>query len=217
MDYCVPFSVTAYVHVSIQITQPQQLSQVLVKMNHSCSLNPGQLEALVLTTGCVGLLSYVATAFAIVAAIGFYKAHQVFSQRLVIYLQISTLVCAGVRTVQAAVVYQNIVGLCKTLAFLMQYAMWLKISLTSWITLYLYVLAEFNCNLNGKKHGAFYVISSVLVPLPFSCPPLFTNTYGPAGAWCSIKGTDRNCEPLRTGMIEQFALWDGPLALLTEV
>jgi len=122
-----------------------------VKMNDSCPLNPGQLEALVLTTGCVGLLSYVVTAFAIVAAIGFYKAHQVFSQRLVIYLLISTLVCVGVRTVQAAVVYQNIVGLCKTLAFLMQYAMWLKISLTSWITLYLYVLAEFNRNLNGKK------------------------------------------------------------------
>jgi len=45
--------------------------------------------------GCVGLLSYVASAFAIVTAIGFYKAHQVFSQRLVLYLLISALVYSG--------------------------------------------------------------------------------------------------------------------------
>ena len=103
-------------------------------MNRSCSLNPGQFEVLVATTGCVGLLSYVASAFAIVAAIGFYKAHQVFSQRLVLYLLSSTLVCAGIRVVQAAVIYQNVQELCKTLGFLLQYAVWLKTLFIFWIT-----------------------------------------------------------------------------------
>ena len=184
-------------------------------MNHSCSLDPGQLEVLVVTSGCVGLLSYVASAFAIVTAVGFYKAHQVFSQRLVLYLLISTLVYSGVLVVQSEVVYQNIQELCKTLAFLMQYAMWLKTSFICWITFYLYVLAEFNRNLNGRKHEAVYVISSVVMPLLLAFVPLFTNTYGPAGAWCWIKGTDSNCKRLITGMIEQFALWYGPLIILT--
>ena len=170
-------------------------------MNCSCSLNPGQFEVLVATTGCVGLLSYVASAFAIVAAIGFYKAHQVFSQRLVLYLLSSTLVFAGIRVVQAAVIYQNVQELCKKLGFLLQYAVWLK---TSFIR-----------NLNKRKHEALYVVSSVLIPLPTAIVPLFTNTYGPAGAWCWINGTDSNCERLLTGMIEQFALWYGPLIILT--
>ena len=172
-------------------------------MNRSCSLNPGQLEVLVATTGCVGLLSYVASAFAIVTAIGFYKAHQVFSQRLVLYLLSSTLVCAGIRVVQAAVIYQNVQELCKKLGFLLQYAVWLK---TSFIR-----------NLNKRKHEALYVVSSVLIPLPIAIVPLFTNTYGPAGAWCWINGTDSNCERLLTGMIEQFALWYGPIVGLTVV
>jgi len=184
-------------------------------MNRSCSLNPGQLKGLVVTTGCVGLLSYVASAFAIVAATGFYKAHQVFSQRLVLYLLISTLVYSGILVLQSELIYQNIQELCKSLAFLMQYAMWLKTSFIFWITVYLFTLAEFSRNLNKRKHEALYVVSSVLIPLPIACVPLFTNTYGPAGAWCWIKGTDSNCERLISGMIEQFALWYGPLIILT--
>ena len=172
-----------------------------------------------ITTGCVGLLSCVASAFAIVTAIGFYKAHQVVSQRLVLYLLSSTLVCAGIQVVQAAVIYQNILVLCKTLAFLNQYSALLKMIFTSWITFYLYVLVEFSHNLNKRKHEVFYVISSLLmsIPLPTACVPLITNTYGQAGAWCWIKATDSNCEPLRTGMIEQFALWYGPIVVLTVV
>ena len=96
---------------------------------------------------------------------------------------------------QAAVIYQNIQELCKKLGFLLQYAVWLK---TSFIR-----------NLNKRKHEALYVVSSVLIPLPTAIVPLFTNTYGPAGAWCWINGTDSNCERLLTGMIEQFALWYG--------
>jgi len=171
----------------------------------------------VITTGCVGLLSYVASAFAIVTAIGFYKAHQVFSQRLVLYLLISTLVFSGMRVVQAAMVYQNILVLCKSLAFLNQYFALLKMIFTSWITFYLYMLVEFSHNLNKRKHEVFYVISSLLIPLPTACVPLITNTYGQAGAWCWIKATDSNCEPLRTGTIEQFALWYGPIIVLTVV
>jgi len=132
-------------------------------MNTSCSFEPGQLEVLVITTGCVGLLSYVASAFAIVTAIGFYKAHQVFSQRLVLYLLISTLVFSGMRVVQAAMVYQNILVLCKSLAFLNQYFALLKMIFTSWITFYLYMLVEFSHNLNKRKHEVFYVISSLLI------------------------------------------------------
>ena len=184
-------------------------------MNHNCSFEPGQLEVLVLTTGCISLLSFVASACAIVVAVGFYKAHKVFSQRLVLYLLTSALVYSGIRIVQSAVKYQNNPEMCKTPAFLLQYAAWLKMLCTSWIILYLYVLAEFTRNLNERKHEVFYVISSVLIPLPVAFVPLFTNTYGSAGALCWIKSTDSNCKTLRTGIIEQFVLWYGPLIVVT--
>ena len=137
------------------------------------------------------------------------------SQRLVLYLLISALIYSGILVVQSAVKYQNIPGLCKTPAFFLLYAGWLKMLFTSWITFYLYVLAEFSHNLNERKHEAVYVISSILIPLPVACVPLFTNTYGTiGGAWCWSKSTDSNCKPLRTGLIEQFVLWYGLLVVL---
>ena len=195
-----------------------QYSQVLgslVKMNNSCTFSPGQLEVLVITTSGVGLLSFVASAFAIVTAVGFYKAHKMFSQRLVLYVLTSVLAHSGVLVVQAAVKYTNILGLCKTLAFLLQYALGLKFLFIFWITFYLYLLAEFNCILNKGKHEAVYVISSVVIPLLLAFVPLFTNTYGlVGGAWCWIMSTDNNCKPLTAGVIEQFVLWYGPLVVL---
>ena len=184
-------------------------------MNSSCTFSPGQLEVLVITTSGVGLLSFVASAFAIVTAVGFYKAHKVFSQRLVLYVLTSVLAHSGVLVVQAAVKYTNILGLCKTLAFLLQYAIELMLFFNFWITFYLYVLAEFNCNLNKGRHEAVYVISSVVIPLLLAFVPFFTNSYGlVGGAWCWIMSTDSNCKPLRAGVIEQYALWYGPLVVL---
>jgi len=75
-------------------TSSQVLDCLLKTMNRSCSLNPGQLEVLVATTGCVGLLSYVASAFAIVTAIGFYKAHHgVLSETGALSPEFYTCVC----------------------------------------------------------------------------------------------------------------------------
>ena len=34
-----------------------------------------------------------------------------------------------------------------------------------------------------------------------------------AGAWCWIKATDDECHEIKAGVIEQFALWYGPLML----
>jgi len=186
-----------------------------MKMNHSCAFEPGQVEALVITTGSVGLLSFVVTACVTVVAIGFYKAHQVIFQRLVLYLLTSALVFSGTQVVQSAVNYQNIPGLCKTPALFLLYSGWLMMLFTSWITFYLYAFVEFNRNLNERKHEAVYVISSILIPLPVAFVPLITNTYGSLeGAWCWIMSADSNCEPLRTGIIEQFVLWYGPLVVL---
>ena len=184
-------------------------------MNVTCSFDPWQLTVLVATNGGVALVSYLASAFAIVAAVGFYKAHQVFSQRLVLYLLTSALVFSGMRVVQATVKFQNVEELCKTLAFLNQYFAWLKVMFTSWITFYLYVLVEFSRNLNARKHEAVYVISFVLIPLPIATVPFFTSTYGSGGALCWIIMTDSNCRRLQAGMIEQVALWYGPLVVVT--
>jgi len=121
------------------------------------------------------------------------------------------LVFFGMRVVQVTVKYQNVEELCKT----GQYFAWLKMLFTSWITFYLYMLVELSHNLNARKHEAFYVISFVLIPLPIVCAPFFTSTYGSAGALCWIMATDSNCNRLTAGMIEQIAMWYGPLVVLT--
>jgi len=185
-------------------------------MNTSCGLDAWQLNVLATTRGCVALLSYVVCAAAIVTAVGFYKAHKVFYQRLVLYLLTAALILTGTRVVQTVVIYEMIQEeLCVVLGFLLEYTPWVRLMFTCWITFYLFMLTVCNYNPNTCKHEAAYVISSLLVPLPIACVPFITHTYGLAGAWCWIKATDADCSKLEAGVIEQFTLWYGPLFVLS--
>ena len=185
-----------------------------MSMNGTCgSLDPGQLEALAITRSSIALLSYVVTAFTIVTAIGFYGAHRVFSQRLVLYSLTAALVLSGIRVVQ--IVERVLEELCVPLAFLEEYVLWVKIAFTCWITFYLFMLTVCSCNPSQKCQEIVYVSVSVLLPLPFACVPFVTNSYGLAGAWCWIKATDDNCNTLEAGVVEQFALTFVPLLVIT--
>ena len=185
-------------------------------MNTSCSsIGPGQLEALALTRACIALLSYVVTAFVVATAIGYYKAHTVFSLRLVLYSLTAALVLSGIRVVQIMVQEKILIELCVPLAFLEEYVLWVKVLFTSWITFYLFSLTVCNCNPSQKCQEMVYVVTSVLLPLPFACVPFITQSYGLAKAWCWIKATDDNCATLEAGVIEQFALAFVPLLIIT--
>ena len=185
-------------------------------MNTSCSsIGPGQLEALALTRACIALLSYVVTAFVVATAIGYYKAHTVFSLRLVLYSLTAALVLSGIRVVQIMVQEKILIELCVPLAFLEEYVLWVKVLFTSWITFYLFSLTVCNCNPSQKCQEMVYVVTSVLLPLPFACVPFITQSYGLAKAWCWIKATDDNCATLEAGAIEQFALTFVPLLIFT--
>ena len=184
-----------------------------MSMNGTCgSLDPGQLEALAITRSSIALLSYVVTAFTIVTAIGFYKAHRVFSLRLVLYFLTAALAFSGIVVMQ---VFETIFELCVPLAFLEEYVLWVKIAFTCWITFYLFTLTVCSCNPSQKWQEIVYVSVSVLLPLPFACVPFVTNSYGLAGAWCWIKATDDDCNALVAGVAEQFALTFVPLLVIT--
>ena len=101
------------------------------------------------------------------------------------------------------------------LAFLGEYVLWVKVSFMCWITFYLFSLTVCNCNPSQKCQEMVYVVTSVLLPLPFACVPFITQSYGLAKAWCWIKATDDNCATLEAGVIEQFALAFVPLLIIT--
>ena len=124
-------------------------------MNTSCGLDAWQLNVLATTRGCVALLSYVVCAAAIVTAVGFYKAHKVFYQRLVLYLLTAALILTGTRVVQTVVIYEMIQEeLCVVLGFLLEYTPWVRLMFTCWITFYLFMLTVCNYNPNTCKHEA---------------------------------------------------------------
>ena len=183
-------------------------------MNGTCgSLDPGQLGALAITRSSIALLSYAVTTFTIVAAIGYYGAHKVFSQRLVLYSLTAALILSGIRVVQ--IVERVLEEICVPLAFLEEYVLWVKIAFTCWITFYLFMLTVCSCSSSRKCQEIVYVSVSVLLPLPFACVPVITNSYGLAGAWCWIRATDDGCNTLVAGVAEQFALTFVPLLVIT--
>ena len=59
-----------------------------------------------------------------------------------------------------------------------------------------------------------YVLVPIIIPLSFVWIPYLHDAYGLAGAWCWIRQTDEDCNPILAGKIEQYVLWYGPLFVL---
>ena len=69
------------------------------------------------------------------------------------------------------------------------------------------------CLKDFQKLEIGYVLFSILFPLLYSWIPFIHNSYGVSGAWCWIRDWKDDCATQKylEGIIEQFALWYGPL------
>jgi len=131
---------------------------------------------------------------------------------------ISTLFVSTVVALELVVKFQkesDIELICKVIGIVSEYAIWTKLLLTFWINFHLFLLTVLL-----RKYWWLefvYVLSSLAFPATFIWVPLLHDIYGLAGGWCWIRTMDNHCNELKAGIVEQFALWYGPVVLFTVV
>lgn len=64
---------------------------------------------------------------------------------------------------------------------------------------------------SGRPVQFLYFILIFILPILIFIIPFFGDLYGLSGATCWIKSVDENCTPIEMGVIEQYALWNGPI------
>ena len=180
-------------------------------------LTKGQLESLPLIFGSIGVVSFLFCCVAI-GSIVYCKAYQRSSHRLVLWLMISTLFVSAVVALELVVKFQkesDIELICEVIGIVSEYAIWTKLLLTFCINFHLFLLTVLL-----RKYWWLefvYVLSSLAFPATFVWVPLLHDIYGLAGGWCWIRTMDNQCNELKAGIVEQFALWYGPVVLFTVV
>ena len=161
-------------------------------------------------------VSLLAGCFVIVILILF-KKHHFFSQRLILYLAITTLL-ASISTIVHRVDYNNqesefYVNFCRFGGFLEQNTSWMQLNAISSITIYLFVNAIFKKG--TEKLEPLYVFLIFFFPLLFNWIPFIQGSYGRAGAWCWIRSKERGtCNDFILGRWLQFILWFIPLYII---
>ena len=100
---------------------------------------------------------------------------------------------------------------CNIMAFLIHYAIWMKLLFTLCLVFHIFCMVV--CFKNFEKLEILYILLSVLFPLVTAWIPFITHSYGVSNAWCWIRDWNENCpsERYKEGIIEQFTLWYGPL------
>ena len=103
---------------------------------------------------------------------------------------------------------------CKMTAFIIHYAIWVKLLFTIWLTFHLFSYVVFFKNF--KRLEWLYISSSVLGPLLFLWIPFIHNSYGLSGAYCIIRSWTDNCATKKytEGIVEEFVLFHGPAFLM---
>ena len=102
---------------------------------------------------------------------------------------------------------------CIVGGFLIEYFMWVKLLFTVFLIVHFFFLGVFYLNL--VKLERLYVLVSVLFPFLFVWIPFINHNYGVASVWCWIRDWKDDCAKRKyvEGIVEQFALWYGPVSL----
>ena len=196
---------------------PTRTDMMSNNMTTSCSFSDSQIHSIVITYGSVGALAVIICVVGLFLAF-FLKLYRKFVYRLAIY-QVTAALCIGfARSMQLPLMAVNNNEtnhkLCVGLAYIIVSIDWIKLVFTVWITVHLFAFAVYGKNLK-KLEIPLVVFGLIFGPLIASAP-LFTHSYGRAGAWCWITDNDQDCssEDFSTGEIEQFAIWFVPAIVM---
>ena len=154
----------------------------------------------------------------VIGLIFLFKKQYVFIQRLILYHSLATLLRSfstilrlhrlGYRSETAA-----LNGLCVFSGFTNQLTSWFLIMDYSVITFTLLMTAVFRKNM-ARLEG-LYVALIFVFPFTFNWIPFINNSYGRAGAWCSIRDINYNdCTEYRFGITLKTILQTVPQYIL---
>ena len=114
------------------------------------------------------------------------RLYKYFTYRLAMYQILSSLCLSAVQTSFITLlnydgnIYYQIA--CKSISFLAEYNLWIKLLYTLCLVFHLFCLAV--CLKNFRRLEISYVLFSILFPLLLSWIPFIHNSYGMVGAWC---------------------------------
>lgn len=181
---------------------------------NNCSLyNNRDFVVVAIVNAAVAFISFLACTLAIFIIILF-KKWQFFSQRLILYLIISSML-VSIATILHRVDYNEqdstaSGGFCAFSAFAGQVTAWYSLMAISAITVYLFIGAVWNKS--TEKQEPLYIFFIFAFPLTFNWIPFIRQSYGRAGVWCWIRTLDyRDCSFFRFGQALQLVLYYIPL------
>ncbi len=186
--------------------------------NSSCVPSKDTVDAVHLRVGLGGL--GVVVSFIGLTVILCLRAYKTFLQRLVLYLNVAGIFCSLSSALQVISIVLDKCDdqygtVCDTVGFFQTYMVWVIALLVFFMSLHLLLLAVSDRQRKGirGKLEPITIAISILLPLPISSVPLFTDTYSSSVAWCWIKESGEDDKD-KTGLIEQITLWFFPSILL---
>ena len=154
---------------------------------------------------------------AVVLILVLFKKHKFFSQRLILYLALSSNL-VNISIILHRVDYDNQTSefytrFCQFGGYMDEVTIWML--LMSVCSIVVYVSLRILFKKDTQKYEPVYLFFIFGFPFTFTWIPFVFQAYGRAGAWCWIISEDREtCEPYFTGQVLQYVLWFGPLYFL---
>ena len=152
-----------------------------------------------------------------IALIFLLKKHVFFTQRLILYLTLSTLAYSLVSIINVAgykaYTSEALQGYCVFVGFLEQLiSCWIPLAISCIVVdLFYKVIFE----RPSERLEIVYVIVIFASPLLYSWIPFIYLAYGQAGAWCWIRDSDySDCSPLHFGTVLRFVIYWVPLLII---
>ena len=152
--------------------------------------------------------------FGVIFILILFKKYQFFSQRLILYLAISSIL-VDIAIILHRVDYNNqttefYTRFCEFGGFLDELSKLMLLMSVCSITIFISLKTFFKKN--TEKLELIYIIFIFAFPLTFAWIPFIWKSYGRVGAWCWIQTEEQGtCEPYLRGQVLQYLMWFGPL------
>lgn len=150
------------------------------------------------------------------------KKYLFFSQRMILYLNVTAMMAAFVNTINAATEASEDEGspmfkYCEALGFLSQYTSSCFVVAITCFTVNIFLQAT--CSYNTRRIESVYLLLIFILPALYSWIPFQFQSFGVAGIWCWIKarkktGHDDNCTAIKAGQWLRIALFYAPVFII---
>lgn len=182
----------------------------------NCSSQLDEHATAILVTSVVISAVSISVAAVPAVAVFYLKYHKQFTYRVAFYQVLGAILyhCGGLLATLTPLsigqFQKYFIPTCQLAAFSLTFFFWLKLFFVSFIVVHLFIFSIIYRSI--KRFEPVYIVFSVVFSFLIAAIPLFTQTYGLAGAWCWIKNREDKCstQTLLAGVIEQFTLYYVP-------